>query len=201
MRADALGDVARWHRASTTRPAAIAVALTAPVGASGLERITDVPIYATDPIVRRAPALQAHGRRGPAVVGLPSALWLQLGDKVHRDAGQGAAVALPAREDKTLRRPDAVCTCRRRTRALGDVRPDRRRKGRRMIEQSTPAARIPCSSATTRCGSACGWSLIKIVAVVLPLMGCVAYLTLWERKAIGWTQIRPARTASAPGAC
>ena len=35
------------------------------------------------------------------------------------------------------------------------------------------------------------WSLIKIIAVVLPLMGCVAYLTLWERKAIGWTQIRP----------
>ncbi|NBU50415.1 MAG: NADH-quinone oxidoreductase subunit H, partial [Betaproteobacteria bacterium] len=35
------------------------------------------------------------------------------------------------------------------------------------------------------------WSLIKIIAVVLPLMGCVAYLTLWERKAIGWTQVRP----------
>ncbi|WP_157264568.1 NADH-quinone oxidoreductase subunit NuoH [Azohydromonas aeria] len=35
------------------------------------------------------------------------------------------------------------------------------------------------------------WSLIKIVAVVAPLMGCVAYLTLWERKAIGWSQIRP----------
>jgi NADH-quinone oxidoreductase subunit H len=35
------------------------------------------------------------------------------------------------------------------------------------------------------------WSLIKIVAVVLPLLGCVAYLTLWERKAIGWSQIRP----------
>ncbi len=35
------------------------------------------------------------------------------------------------------------------------------------------------------------WNLIKIVALVLPLMGCVAYLTLWERKAIGWTQIRP----------
>jgi NADH-quinone oxidoreductase subunit H len=27
--------------------------------------------------------------------------------------------------------------------------------------------------------------------VVLPLLGCVAYLTLWERKAIGWSQIRP----------
>ena len=35
------------------------------------------------------------------------------------------------------------------------------------------------------------WTLIKIVALVLPLMICVAYLTLWERKAIGWTQIRP----------
>ena len=35
------------------------------------------------------------------------------------------------------------------------------------------------------------WNVIKIVAVVLPLMICVAYLTLWERKAIGWSQIRP----------
>lgn len=35
------------------------------------------------------------------------------------------------------------------------------------------------------------WSLIKIVALLAPLMGCVAYLTLWERKAIGWTQLRP----------
>jgi len=34
------------------------------------------------------------------------------------------------------------------------------------------------------------WTLIKIIAVVLPLMGAVAYLTLWERKAIGFTQIR-----------
>ena len=34
------------------------------------------------------------------------------------------------------------------------------------------------------------WSLVKIVVVVLPLMICVAYLTLWERKGIGYTQIR-----------
>ena len=34
------------------------------------------------------------------------------------------------------------------------------------------------------------WTLLKIVAVLLPLLGCVAYLTLWERKAIGFTQIR-----------
>src|SRR5919205_3100882 len=35
------------------------------------------------------------------------------------------------------------------------------------------------------------WALVKIVALVAPLMLCVAYLTLWERKAIGWSQIRP----------
>ncbi len=35
------------------------------------------------------------------------------------------------------------------------------------------------------------WALIRIVVLVAPLMGFVAYLTLWERKAIGWTQIRP----------
>ncbi|MDB5826212.1 MAG: nuoH [Variovorax sp.] len=34
------------------------------------------------------------------------------------------------------------------------------------------------------------WTLIKIIVVVIPLMGAVAYLTLWERKAIGFTQIR-----------
>ena len=34
------------------------------------------------------------------------------------------------------------------------------------------------------------WNLIKIVAIVLPLMGCVAYLTLWERKMIGWMHVR-----------
>ncbi|MEN9829765.1 MAG: NADH-quinone oxidoreductase subunit NuoH [Pseudomonadota bacterium] len=34
------------------------------------------------------------------------------------------------------------------------------------------------------------WTLIKIMAVVLPLLGAVAYLTLWERKLIGWMHVR-----------
>ena len=34
------------------------------------------------------------------------------------------------------------------------------------------------------------WALIKIVVVLAPLMGCVAYLTLWERKALAFTQLR-----------
>ena len=34
------------------------------------------------------------------------------------------------------------------------------------------------------------WSLIKIVCVLAPLMGAVAYATLWERKFLGWIQVR-----------
>src|SRR5471030_3101589 len=34
------------------------------------------------------------------------------------------------------------------------------------------------------------WTIIKILCVTLPLMGLVAYATLWERKLIGWIQIR-----------
>jgi len=33
-------------------------------------------------------------------------------------------------------------------------------------------------------------SLILIVCIVAPLMGAVAYTTLWERKLIGWMQVR-----------
>src|SRR2546428_5212742 len=34
------------------------------------------------------------------------------------------------------------------------------------------------------------WNLAFIIAIVAPLMLAVAYLTLWERKLIGWIQIR-----------
>src|SRR5690606_2203985 len=34
------------------------------------------------------------------------------------------------------------------------------------------------------------WGLIKIVVLLAPLMGAVAYLTLWERKLLGFMQVR-----------
>ena len=34
------------------------------------------------------------------------------------------------------------------------------------------------------------WNVTKIVCMVLPIMGLVAYLTLWERKVIGWMHVR-----------
>ncbi len=43
------------------------------------------------------------------------------------------------------------------------------------------------------------WNLIKIILVVLPLMGCVAYLTLWERKLIGYMHVRIGPNRVGPG--
>ncbi|QHJ01176.1 NADH-quinone oxidoreductase subunit NuoH [Xylophilus rhododendri] len=34
------------------------------------------------------------------------------------------------------------------------------------------------------------WNLIKIICVLLPVLGAVAYATLWERKFLGWIQVR-----------
>ena len=34
------------------------------------------------------------------------------------------------------------------------------------------------------------WVLLRIVLILIPLMLCVAYLTFWERKVIGWMQVR-----------
>ncbi|WP_291990576.1 NADH-quinone oxidoreductase subunit NuoH [Candidatus Accumulibacter sp. ACC007] len=34
------------------------------------------------------------------------------------------------------------------------------------------------------------WALLKIVLIIAPLLLCVAYLTFWERKVIGWMQVR-----------
>ncbi|TFW31693.1 NADH-quinone oxidoreductase subunit NuoH [Massilia horti] len=34
------------------------------------------------------------------------------------------------------------------------------------------------------------WTLIKLLCILLPLLGLVAYLVLWERKLIGWIHIR-----------
>jgi NADH-quinone oxidoreductase subunit G len=97
VRAEALGfDVA--SRLDNTATVAIGM----PSVASGsIERIADVPIYSVDPIVRRAPSLQATADAAPRVVGLPPALFAQFGAKVTVKQG-GVSATLNAREDATL---------------------------------------------------------------------------------------------------
>jgi NADH-quinone oxidoreductase subunit G len=107
VRAEALGDEsAVGPRLSNRSTAALAAGhLTV-----DLERIADVPVYATDPLVRRAASLQLTADAAAPVAGLPSALWqrlqLQPGDSVRIGRGE-ATVVLPAREDASLA-PTAV---------------------------------------------------------------------------------------------
>ena len=107
VRAEALGKADAAARLSN-EPAAAAAAVTPAM--RGLERVADVPIYATDALVRRAAALQMTADARPPVVGLPSAVWAQLGlqQGARVRVTQGAAsMELPAREEPGLA-PTAV---------------------------------------------------------------------------------------------
>jgi len=96
--------------AATRLSNAPAAAPALPTVVRGLERVSDVPIYCTDALVRRAAALQATRDAQVPVVGVPSALWQQLGLQAGaqvRVSQNGAAAVLPAREDPSLA-PTAV---------------------------------------------------------------------------------------------
>jgi NADH-quinone oxidoreductase subunit G len=103
VRAEALGDLATLGERLDNRSSD---ALTAAVTEQApCERVADVPIYAADSLVRRAPALQQTADARAPVASLSSAQWAQLGlshgDKVLVTQGEQALV-LPAREDSTL---------------------------------------------------------------------------------------------------
>ncbi|HSW03281.1 NADH-quinone oxidoreductase subunit NuoG [Aquabacterium sp.] len=102
VRQEALGDVATLASRLNNRGGAAVTLQAAP---AGLERIADVPIYATDPLVRRAPALQLTADGKPPLVSLSSAQWqslgLQPGQQVRVSQGR-ASVVLAAREDASL---------------------------------------------------------------------------------------------------
>lgn len=102
VRAEALGDLASLaSRLNNRTTAAARVAVAAP----GYERVADVPIYATDSLVRRATSLQLTADARPPVVNLPTALWLLLGlsEGALVKVSQGdASAVLPAHPDATL---------------------------------------------------------------------------------------------------
>jgi len=106
--AEALGDLTTLA-ARLNNDAELPAALPAQA-VSGLERIADVPIYATDSLVRRALSLQLTADARAPQASLPAQLWADLGlaagDKVRVSQG-GAQAVLAARLDKTLA-PTAV---------------------------------------------------------------------------------------------
>jgi NADH-quinone oxidoreductase subunit G len=121
IREEALGDVAavasRLDNRPTTgggaSPTGTAISARGPADrpvAATLERIADVPICQTDPIVRRASSLQLTADARPPMAHLPRDLWQRLGlspgDRVRVAQGE-ASVVLPAQLDATLA-PDVV---------------------------------------------------------------------------------------------
>ena len=76
-----------------------------PAAEAGLQRVADVPIYAVDGIVRRAPSLQQTADAALPVVSLHSQelakIGVQPGDRVRVSQGTGA-VTLPVRADDGL---------------------------------------------------------------------------------------------------
>ncbi|MFM8509018.1 MAG: molybdopterin-dependent oxidoreductase [Betaproteobacteria bacterium] len=102
VRAQALGDLsnlaARLSNACTGLPQAMPAT-------TGLQRLSPVPIYSSDSLVRRAASLQATADAKAPVAGLPTGIWQSLGlaagDRV-RVAQGAAAVELPARHDDSL---------------------------------------------------------------------------------------------------
>ncbi|MBL8305203.1 MAG: NADH-quinone oxidoreductase subunit G, partial [Rubrivivax sp.] len=98
VRAEALGDAgslaARLDNDSSAAPA------FAPAP-QGLQRMAAVPVYATDMLVRRAPALQATADARTPTAALPPALFAQVGARVKVTQGTACAV-LDARADASL---------------------------------------------------------------------------------------------------
>jgi NADH-quinone oxidoreductase subunit G len=102
VRAEALGDVSTIAARLDNRAVAGAAATAMP---AGLQRVADVPIYATDLLVRRATSLQLTADARAPLASLPAAVWQQLGladgDEVVVAQGEGAVV-MKARLDATL---------------------------------------------------------------------------------------------------
>ncbi|MBV9891132.1 MAG: molybdopterin-dependent oxidoreductase, partial [Rhizobacter sp.] len=106
VRNEAIGDgAAIAARLAAGTPPEGRIALPTQPRDGGLERIADVPIYQSDAIVRRAPALQLTADARPPTVGVPSELAAERGivdgTPVRVRSEQGTIV-LPARVDPSL---------------------------------------------------------------------------------------------------
>ncbi len=108
VRAEALGDTATIAARLEATPELGSIESPAPATAganAGLERIAEVPIYAGDLIVRRAPSLQLTADARSPVVGVPTELAAERGiveGALVRVSAGNASVVLPAHVDPSL---------------------------------------------------------------------------------------------------
>ena len=187
-----------WPTPATLRGAAVERAArrrsrSLRAGGAGIERIADVPIYFADP--HRAPraVAAAHRRRaGRRARGCTAAL-LDAARARRRRAGASAARARRGGAGgaaSIARVPPGVvrvAAAHPSTRGLGGMfGPITRGAAHDAIDARRAPVQTP---ARRRAGRWSGrWS--RSSCVVVPLILAVAYLTLWERKVIGWMQVR-----------
>ncbi len=80
----------------------LAASLTSALNGAAMERVSDVPIYAADALVRRAAALQATADAKAPAVSLPTTVWtslgLQAGAKVLVTQGAASATLIAAHD-------------------------------------------------------------------------------------------------------
>ncbi len=179
------------------------VGIATPVrGSGGVERVADVPIYFADPLVRRAPSLQATADAKPPKARVHRTLLDQLGiaegAQVKIRQGRGEAVLAT--------QVDAGGAARRRAhrrRASVDLRPRRpvRSRDRRARVMDIARARAGLRSVPAWVPV---WTLVKIVVIAVPLILAVAYLTLrgaqGHRLDAGAHRPEPRRSARAAAA-
>ena len=106
VKAEALGDLAAIPARLTAMTASTATAaLQSTTATHALERIADVPIYAADPVVRRASALQMTADAKPPTIGVPAELAAEHGivegTRVRVSSSAGS-LTLPAHVDASL---------------------------------------------------------------------------------------------------
>ena len=177
----------RWPEGSATvRATAIAAPATK---THGFERVADVPIYFADPLVRRAPSLQQTADARPPRARMQPH-HAAAARRRGRRPGQGAARARGGGAGRRGRRGRSRGRCAHRRRASVDLRT------RGPVRPDHGGARLTMDTILAPAAGFFGaawpaiWTLVKIVAIAIPLILAVAYLTLAERKVIGWMQVR-----------
>jgi NADH-quinone oxidoreductase subunit G len=104
VRRDVLGETSDISGKLDNRLQSPAIAAIAPAQAGGLQRIAEVPIYAADAIVRRAPALQKTRDAAPPAASMNRALFdklgLRQGDRVRVVQGAGEAIVAAVVDDR-----------------------------------------------------------------------------------------------------
>ena len=160
-------------------------------GAPRLWRVGEVPLYAVDPLVRRAPALQQTADVPPPAVRINPALARALGPCTGKHGHRPPERRLPhPRGGGGPRRAGRMRAPARGRTPLGGPRPrvgaDRDRAGRPVMPEliTGAVAWMPHGLQVTIL------TLVKILAIMIPLVLSVAYFTLAERKVIGYIQVR-----------